>query len=349
METLFRQSFLVGTSESLAKLGGLEGCYDLMILASSWDQRCICIADERRLQIKQAIPIFFSLRDNLGYRDRHDKIIIEYCRSIASTVSPIRGASIDVDSMWRDLFHHMKKAYMDNNRPLNIFVDISTCPRYYFTAVCALAFKFGFAEKITFFYAEGEYPENSNDQEIAFTIGRWRAVPIPGLLGEYDPRKNRFYLVSIGFEGWKTLRVVLRADPDRVSILIGDPGFAPGYPRRSLENNRELFEQYQIPAQQQVRAYAGDAIAAWSALSKARVERPDFENTFYLCSGTKPHSLALALRAIILGYPAVLYNLPDEHKVVPTRANGRFWRYDVQDVTIAMPKSSNQSELISQK
>ena len=82
-----------------------------------------------------------------------------------------------------------------------------------------------------------------------------------------------------------------------------------------------------------VRAPAGDAVKAWKQLDDAGLERPTEENTYYLCSGTKPHALALGLRAMVLEYPTVLYNIPDEHKVTKTIPRGRYWRYDITDVT----------------
>ncbi len=334
METVFRQSYLKGTSNRLNDVKQLEGKYDLFICASSWDGRCVCVTDSK-ISVDYAIPIFFSVRDNMGLRDKYDKLILKYCKRIAARTIPISGASINVEMMWNDLHKNILTIMESVHRPLDIIIDISTLPRYYYGAICALGIKTGFAHKITCFYAEANYPPpNQAEQEIAFTGGSWRAIPIPGLLGDYDPRKKRFYLVSIGFEGWKTLRVVSRADPERVSILFPDPGFDMEYPDRTLNNNQELIWQYKVPDTQVVKAHAGDAIGAWKALSINSVERAEEENTYYLCSGTKPHSLAMILRAMALKYPVVLYNRPDEHNVVLIEPNGKYWKYEIKDLTV---------------
>lgn len=133
------------------------------------------------------------------------------------------------------------------------------------------------------------------------------------------------------------LRVVQRADPDRVSVLFPDPGFEPGYVAEAKKRTHDLLVQYCIPPSQVTRAAAGNAVAAWRALTTHPLERIDKENVSYLMTGTKPHSIALVLRALALGrYPTVLYVVPEEHAVLRTRPNGVYWRYDVSDVT-ALP------------
>jgi hypothetical protein len=139
--------------------------------------------------------------------------------------------------------------------------------------------------------------------------------------------------VSVGFEGPKTLRAVTRADPDRVSLLFPSPGILPAYVEITRRSNEELVQEYRIPKVQIVEAPAADVIGAWKALDAASLDRPEAENSYYLCCGTKPHAVALALRAIALEYPAVLYNLPEEHKVHETEPAGTFWRFDIRDVT----------------
>jgi hypothetical protein len=185
---------------------------------------------------------------------------------------------------------------------------------------------------MTLFYAEGGYPDPSKGEELVFTGGRWKSVEAPYFPGIWDPRKKTFYLVSVGFEGDKTLRTISRADPDRVSVLFPEPGIRPEYVEATSRANHELMRMYRIPENQVVRAHAADAIAAWQALSSAAIERPD-ENAYFVCCGTKPHSIALGLRAKVLKTPAVLYNLPDEHRVVDIKPSGKFWKYEITDLT----------------
>jgi hypothetical protein len=331
MITRFRDSYLAGTSDCFNSAGELKGYFDVFLTASSWDSRCISITKAQDVKLGEAMPMYFDVRDTLGLRDKHDKILSDYCKQVSERTTSIHGSSRDVQLLWSKIHTGLIKIAEERKRPLHLLLDISTCPRYYASAVCAVGLVSGLMDKITVFYAEATYPEGAAT-EIAFTGGRWQTVPIPGLLGRYQPESKRFYFVSVGFEGWKTLRVVARADPDRVSVLIPDPGVIPEYVEKAYNHNSELFDSYKIPEDQIVRAHAADAIGVWKALSAAALERQD-ENSYFLCCGTKPHSLAFALRALSLGFPTVLYNVPDEHKVVLTEPNGKFWRYVIEDVT----------------
>ena len=216
----FRQSFLDGESSLLSSPCQVSGVYDIMLICSSWDLRCTCITEALEIKATYAIPLFFKVRDSAGLRDRHDKIISNFCEKVATHVHPLIGASVDVEVMWAALYAELREVSRIKGKALRVLIDISACPRYYFSATCAFLLSAGLAESITVFYAEGVYPKDAVNQEIAFTGGRWRTIPIPGLLGRFNPENNRFYLVSLGFEGWKTLRVVSRADPDRVSMLF---------------------------------------------------------------------------------------------------------------------------------
>jgi hypothetical protein len=212
-------------------------------------------------------------------------------------------------------------------------MDLSACPRYYSLGVAAAAFAQRIAYELTFFYAEAAYTVGGKKDSPVFTDGRWATVAIPFLSGLFDPGKKTFYLVSVGFEGEKTFRAVSRADPDRVSILFAKPGFQPSYEKLALRANRDLIREFVVPKRQIINAPGADAIAAWKTLDEKGFDSEKSENCFYMCCGTKTHALALALSAIASGYPAVLYNVPEEHHVHATKASGVYWTYVLRDMT----------------
>ena len=177
------------------------------------------------------------------------------------------------------------------------------------------------------------YADEATRGELAFTRGRWATVPVPFLSGLFHPNKRLFYLVSAGFEGDKTFRAISRADPDRVSLLFAKPGYCPEYESRALMANSSLIQEFVIPKSQIINAPGADAITTWRLLEQNKLHRNDSENCCYMCCGTKPHALALALSAISSGSIAVLYNIPEEHRVHETQPNGVFWTYTLQDVT----------------
>ena len=71
------------------------------------------------------------------------------------------------------------------------------------------------------------------------------------------------------------------------------------------------------------------------------MEREAQESVYYLCSGTKPHALALALRALCIGSPTVMYNLPERHSFVEVEPSGVYWTYGIEDLATLAGKSKS--------
>jgi hypothetical protein len=330
----FRQSWLHGTSEQCAASEIGEFSVDLLISASSWDCRCLCLTQEKHIRSNTAVMLEFDGRDNRGLRDKHDPALEKYLRSVSVQFKKIRGSSGAVEGLWQELQKEIVTLASRLGRPINILLDTSTFPRFLMGAVAALGLGKGVADELVIYYAEGVYERaGGNDSQSLFTGERWRFVPIPGLEGHYYSTKDRYFLVSAGFEGSKTLRYLSGQEPDRVSLLMADPGYEPGYPEQARANNAAVIEYFQIPSDQIATAHAADAVAAWTELSVRSFERFDTENVSYVCCGTKPHSLALVLRALVLGSPSVLYNIPDVHRVFNTVPTGLVWVYKLHDIT----------------
>lgn len=332
--TAFRKAFISGesfSSDSISELAAGE--YDLLLVASSWDSRSISIVAASEVQAQLGLGVFCEARDTQGLRDRHDVALSEYGRSKCRRFEHVEGSSTHVDAIWLQLKRHIADLHHKKGSPLKVLIDLSACPRYFSLGVVALCLTQRFTSNIRVLYAEGRYPASDHQLEYAFTGGRWKIAAIPYLEGICDPGKDRFYLVSVGFEGRRTLRAVSQADPDRVSALFPDPGGTPEYVKRTERNNAQLLRQFRVPPEQVIRVHSADAMEAWKTLDNAAIDIRSTENPYYLCSGTKPHALALALRALALESPAVLYNIPEEHKVHATTPSGTFWRFDIRDVS----------------
>ncbi len=259
-----------------------------------------------------------------------------YANRVSNSSGIIRGASEDLNAVWGRLSDQLVSTFRQIGRPLSLLVDLSASPRFYSLGLLAYGIGQGLVRKVTFLYAEATYqdPLSGRTSEV-FTTGRWETVPIPLLLGECDPEKGRHYMVSVGFEGSKTLRVVTRAEPDHVSVLFPDPGYENEYVATTTRKNSELIEQFSVPESRIVRRSAGDSIAAWEAMGRNNLDEPEKYNNYYICCGTKPHSLALALRAMALGHPTVLYNKPDRHRESIITPSGKYWRFDIVDLSAA--------------
>jgi hypothetical protein len=333
--TEHQQSHLRATSKSSDEVAHLfDGHFDLMVLFPSWDGRCICIDQADKLTADNAIIFDFTHKGTLGLREKHDPIVRAYATRATGKALHVTGKSEDLAQLWEQLREQVLRVYLEMGRPLNVFIDLSSSPRYYSLGLLAYGIGQGIVKEASFLYAEATYKDPTSGQLLeTFTTGRWETVTVPQLLGSFDPEKRRHYHISLGFEGPKTLRVVTRAEPDHVSALFPDPGYDPSYLETTTRNNADLLEQFGVVEERIVRAPAGDAIAAWRLMEGRNLDVPERFNTYYVCSGTKPHSLALALRAMALGYPTVLYNKPGRHRESLIDPSGRFWRFDIVDVS----------------
>jgi hypothetical protein len=333
--TTFQRGFLRAQSRQSTDVSELfDGEFDVLVLSPSWDSRCTSICGAIRMRTRRAVVLRYSVSDAEGRQRAHREVLEVFADLVSKgSVAPISGDSKEISAFWSALLELLARERVEVGRPLRVAFDASSCPRFLTAATLGTCLSSGLASAVSIFYAEGVYPERAGSQSVAFSRGKWETVAVPSFLGEYDPGKRRLYLVSVGFEGHKTLRAVNAADPDRVSILLPDPGVQDGYVQRAIDSNRQLIESYCIPDDQIVRVAAGDAVAAWKALSERSLEDPENENVYYLCCGTKPHAIGMALNALTLGFPALLYNIPEEHVAVSISAAGLFWRYDVIDTT----------------
>lgn len=331
----FRQGAISCVSSVSSTFDGVPGRFDLVVATSSWDERALVITTAP-VDAHTVVFVTFENRGVSGRRQKHDAAIIEWARTNAETVERVHGASEDVRAMWRDLRALIDRRRAALERPLRVLLDLSVCPRYLALATLQACIGTGVADEIVFTYAEAQYPaeQQRGDRYELFTSGRWETLAVPGLVGRYDPSLESHYVVSVGFEGSKTRRVVTRADPDRLTALFPDPAVAPDYVARTMSNNAPMFDEWGISASDLVRAGAADAVGAWRALVDCgRLEAN--ANYFFLCAGTKPHALAMGLLALASGEPAVLYVKPATHKEADIRPSGTYWAYTVRDMTIA--------------
>lgn len=334
MSAKYKDGFLFGHSRSAeSPRHVLAGEYDLALLAPSWDHRCESIAASD-VTIRTCIVLRFTTKDEFGFQVEHAAKLDNWLADRCERVVPVVGDSVNLPAIWTNLWQTTWQIAQDALKPLRVLIDLTTCPRYYSLGFFAGVIKYGLARKLTVFYAEGEYGDNQRDSLVyPFTVGPWRATAIPFLRGFPDPLKGKTYVVSVGFEGRKTARVLAQEDPDRVALLFSDPAVKTEYVDKAWKLNKDIIYQYRIGEGSIARAPAGDAIHAWRALSRARFESPAENSTYYLCSGTKPHALGLALRALCMESATVMYNLPESHKFVHVHPSGKYWSYDLVDLT----------------
>jgi hypothetical protein len=331
-----RHGFLLASSRSSTVAGDLFGdSYDLALFAGSWDSRCLAVTGAARFAAKQSILISFAENDAMGKEAQAEngRALGHFLAHIGSCVHPLPDVSEDVEKEF-DRLWALVRTLVASGRA-RCFVDLSACPRFYTLGVIAGLISTGLASRIDVLYAEATYPSlghSPHPSDVPFSIGRWNCIPIPFLRGPFEPSRPRFHVVSVGFEGGKTLRLLEREEATRVAVIYPIPGVTAEYDREVIERNRPVMSAFGVPDARTLSAPAGDAVAAWKAAVRHRVAAPKGE-VRYLCCGTKAHSLGLALSAISTRDATVMYNLPERHRFVKVEPTGTFWLYRIKDLT----------------
>lgn len=333
--TEFRRAWLHASSED----GGdpehlIAGAYDLVLTTASWDSRCLCLHG-CEISSAAAVGIFFANRGEVGaLRDAHDPQVLAFLERIAgSEIRQIHRGSEELEELWSELWDSVADAARSAGRALRVLLDLSTCPRYLAMALIAAGFRSHLVAELDIFYADGKYPPSTpDDPHEPFTYGRWETVPVPLLEGSSDPGLTRHYVVSVGFEGSKTVRAVSSEGAGNVTIVFPSPGVAPEYEVRARQENQILLDDFGIADGDLILAPAGDAVAAWRALATNRA-RWTSDDAFYLPAGTKPHAIGMALDAMLGGDVSVMYAKPAKHKESAIEPLGHYWRFTIRDLT----------------
>jgi hypothetical protein len=335
--TDFRHAWLAAESAQADSPTDLvSGHFDVLLTTASWDSRCLCLHD-CELDAGRAIGIFFSNRGDGALRDRHDPQVDAFIERVGGASRRIDQRSEELEALWGAVWDEFMIASDAHTGPMRVLLDLSTCPRYYAMALIAAGFRTHRIAELVIFYAEGKYPPPTDeDPHEPFTFGRWETVPVPLLEGRSDPALPRHYIVSVGFEGSKTLRAVSSEGADNVTVIFPRPGVAPAYEERTREANQILLDDFGVDDSAIIDAPAGDAVATWKILAEQH-DRWNRDDAFYLPAGTKPHAIGMALDALIGGRVTVMYAKPATHKEVEIKPLGHYWLFTVRDLTAFKP------------
>lgn len=331
--TEFRDRYFKGSSRSAGNVGDLVAeKYDLALLSSSWDSRCVVICDVKEVKIGKVILLLPEERDELNLRSKHDQQLADFCKLNAESIFEIVGSTYSPEETWLSIYQFIVSSQGLEFPIENALVDLSTTCRYYSLGLVALLLRLGLVRRIDVIYAECTYDDSQSDV-VEFTDGAWEKRVIPFLDGSGNPASPEFWLLSCGFEGLKTRRFVRRDEPDRIHLLLPYPGFSQEYEKRSLSEAEPLISEFGLQEDDISKVSAADAVEVWRDICSLESKWISDQQVSYVCGGTKPHSLGLALHALSSRNPAVFYIRPDSYKVVETKVSGNYWVYSIEDLS----------------
>lgn len=310
----------------------LSRVFDLGFVVSGWEERCVTVT-QTPLTFREAFMIRFEQDGEVCFKTPYDSALWEWlsARTGHGACRRLTGSLSDTSLLLGEIHKIIQAAQTRKGRPLKVFLDMTSCPKHVFLDILAFSLADALCSHVCLTYGEGEY--HSNRSKLVFASGDWDSAIVPGYRGMPDPERRRFFLVSLGFEGERSLRMVSRYEPDRVSLLVPFPGFCSDYSRRAVENASLLVDEYRIPDDQVRRAPAADVAAALETLQDPGIYRKGTEEITFLCLGTKPHALAMGLHATQNPETILLYNRPARYELVEATFSGRWWVYTIIDPT----------------
>lgn len=298
---------------------GVDGDYDFILSAASWDVRCVRMMDHcTNLRTSFLAIVEYANQGTSGRSGSHLALL----KSQADAVSDhppavLRLDSEDILSSWRTLRVLLQDIFRNIGRPLRLLVDLTSLPRYLSLGLLGYGLTSGFAVELDYYYARALSYETGPLFD-SFTSGRWLPWPIVGLGRPTRARSRTHLVVSAGMEGAKTRKLVNALEPDRISVVFSSPGASEEVERRSRLENQSLIDAYLVPPEQvlDLPLSVPEAHAALEELRRPELEAHEAfpEVTSFLLCGSKPHALAMAIASMREGCGDVLYVRPEAHE-----------------------------------
>lgn len=330
--TEISENILKGESIKLSKDTGIIKDYDLFIFSCGWESRCVEILNynTESFNFNNAMIISFMSKDGMGYEEEYMSKLLSFSKEKSSNVERIEYFPDSLEIMAKEICQALLKLYLNLKRPLFIGYDITCSPRYIFLYLMAFCFKYNICKKISFFYSEGIY--DTSPEKYIHTKGNWNILEIPGLEAREFEINKKLFVISAGWEGSRYRSLISRYEPDKIGILLPDPGFSEKYTFQSARECEPLINDYNIQSDSIVKAPAGDAIYAWDVLRTPALNDKRY-HIAYLTFGPKPHALAMGLRGFVNDNISVLYRIPDGYYKIEVKPNGTLWEYDIKNIS----------------
>jgi len=160
---------------------------------------------------------------------------------------------------------------------------------------------------------------------------------LPGFIRRPAGKEKRIVALLIGFEGKRPKYVcnTLDTKSDDIRVILGFPGFRPGWQYLAYGSNQSMFEHFQAHRFLSLAA-ANNPFEAYNSLEDIRQnqikQRIDSE-LIVAPVGTKPHSVAAAIFALHNSKTTrLVYDFPVKAKRYRTEGYGTTWIYNLSEL-----------------
>lgn len=287
--------------------------YDLLILASGYEERCRNIAELLE-------PSNISSTLILGFEEHVDAGHREYNRNFLAKKFGCNEHILSFDSE-EAIFKLLSSANLPRDRVASVLIDYSSMSRMWYNSIIEF-FNFGFdgqGARLTMGYTVGKYidvPPIDNLKEADFAVED--VLCLPSLEGGGVRTRKSVALVGLGFEWVPPFGVVEALEPDTVYGFIAEPGAFPEYPGVAEARNETFINEY--CRERLLRLPLRSVEAAYKGLGGVVAPHLGAANIIIVPMGPKPHVLASIVVASRFREVTCLYAKGTRHRPPEVKA-----------------------------
>lgn len=172
---------------------------------------------------------------------------------------------------------------------------------------------------------------NRTESGFSLTSGKWSTVTIPYLDGFSSPERPRHMLVSLGGEGTKTQALLEQYEPEIISLIYPVPGISDRYDRIVRSDNEGVEARFKGRISDRVDKSYGTVESVFQYCCDRFVNR-GAEDVYFLCCGSKPHSIGLALATRVLDGPTLVVRVPTSYMETDNQPTGVSYLYRARKI-----------------
>lgn len=277
-----------------------EGRYDVAILCGNWDSRSTALVHSS-VEFDTAI-VFTMLQPAVSDAHRENaQVVLDFATANSRNVIEISVDRRSQYSVVRSIAQTLHSIARRARRPVRLLVDLAGVSRFTALALMAWGFRSGIVAEFSFSYAVAtsyEVPSKALDASHLFRSGDWLPTPIPGLGWPGATGAINRLVVSAGFEGKRTRRLVDLLEPDELVLFLSESPIASN--NVILESELSPLRSAIHPSRlTEVSAPIADVDAAVrSFLELTQPESDADRSVSVLLAGPKIASLAAAIASL---------------------------------------------------
>ncbi len=323
-----------------------EDAFDLAVVVASWDSRCLEVT-KLPITAKRVLLVDFKNKGETGRSNKHKNHLSSWAESIAEYVSECEIDSLAVADSVRVWKNTLSKETRPGDR---IFVDVSSFPKSHMLTLFGILLRATIIKDISLFYAEADYvlePVSSpvvtvsddgtltlasrTASGFSLTSGAWSTMTIPYLDGLSSPERPRHMLVSLGGEGVKTQALLEQYEPEVVSLIYPVPGISERYDQIARYENSVVGARFKERIASSVDCPYGSAGEVFRYCCDSYINN-DSEDVYFLCCGSKPHAIGLALAVRVLNGPTLVVRVPTSYMERNNPPTGASYLYSIRKI-----------------